>query len=82
MRILAMVGLAHVAGTVHPIPQVDAAAAATTMRDLAADRHVVLVHRVTEFLQIGYHAIVKELDPVPVASRRRGMHAGRSESTS
>jgi hypothetical protein len=80
MRIFAVIGLAHVARGVHAVPQVDAAAAAPPVRELADDGNIVLVHRVAELLEIRNHAIVEQLDAVPIPRRARGVDARGSEA--
>ena len=80
VRILAVIGLPHVARRVHAIPQIDTSPAAAPVCDLADHGDVVSMHRFTEFLKMGNHAIVEQLDAIPIPRGRSRMYARRSKA--
>ena len=57
-----------------------AAAAPAPVRDLGDARHVVRCIVVGELPQVRDHAVVEQLDAVPVAGRAGGVDAGRAEA--
>ena len=80
MRVFAVVRFSHVARRVHAIPEVDAAPASPAVRDLADHRDIVLMHRVAELLEMRDHAVVEQLDAIPIPRRARGMDARGPEA--
>ena len=50
------------------------------MRYLADDRHPITVHGTAEFFEIRDHAVIEDLDTIPVACRAVRMNACTAEA--